>query len=386
MYKRLININLPRKQSAFLWGARKTGKSTFLKNTFKNSLTIDLLKSDEFVKYSRSPHLLREELLRQKETNEPIIIDEVQKIPTLLDEIHWLIENSDHHFILCGSSARKLKRGAANLLGGRAWRYTFYPFVAKEIPNFDLLQALKYGLVPSHYLSAEPKRSLKSYVIDYLKEEIQNEGIVRELPAFARFLDVAGLCSGEMINFTAMASECHVNAKTVKNYYQILEDTLIGYSIMPFSKRVKRELIFSTPKFYLFDVGIANLLAKRTITDLQGANAGHAFEHFILMELLAYRGINDLDFDISYWRTKNGLEVDFVLGNAKIAIEIKISPTPRKQDLRGLNAFAHDYKPEHTIVVCPAHRERLITDNGQDIIILPWQEFLEKLWNNQYEL
>lgn len=242
--KRLLKLNLPKKQSAFLWGARKTGKSTYLREHFPGSITYDLLKTDELTRLLASPHLLREELiaLSSKQLHQPIIIDEIQKIPLLLNEVHWLIENKQISFILCGSSARKLKHGAANLLGGRAWRFNFYPFVYKEIHHFDLLRAFNHGLLPSHYLSDQPLRMLRSYVNDYLKEEIQQEGIVRNLPAFARFMELVGFTNGQLLNFSNIARDCAVDAKTVKEYYQILQDTLLGYLIFPFHKKIKREL------------------------------------------------------------------------------------------------------------------------------------------------
>src|SRR3989338_5422005 len=267
LIKRLLKIALPKRQSAFLWGARKTGKSTYLHSHYPNAIYYDLLKSDESLRLMKAPHLLREELLMvpTAQLQYPVVIDEIQKVPALLDEVHWLIENKKISFILCGSSARKLKHGAANLLGGRAWRFHFYPLVYKEIPDFDLIRALNHGLLPSHYLSEQPARMLRSYVADYLTEEIQAEGLVRNLPGFARFLELAGFCNGQMLNYANVARDCGIDAKTVKSYFQILQDTLVGYLIDPFSKKAKRDVISTTPKFYLFDVGVANHLSKTTI-------------------------------------------------------------------------------------------------------------------------
>ena len=315
LIKRLLKIALPKRQSAFLWGARKTGKSTYLHSHYPNAIYYDLLKSDESLRLMKAPHLLREELLMvpTAQLQYPVIIDEIQKVPALLDEVHWLIENKKISFILCGSSARKLKRGAANLLGGRAWKFHFYPLVFEEIDNFNLVRALNHGLLPSHYLSEQPTRALRAYVSDYLSEEIQAEGLVRNLAAFARFMDLVGFCNGQMINYSNIARDCAIDAKTVKEYFQILKDTLTGYLIDPFFKRAKRDVIFSTPKFYLFDVGVANFLSKTSIESLHGIAAGGAFEHFILMEIIACLGLNEDDSPIQYWRSKNGLEVDFVL-------------------------------------------------------------------------
>ena len=378
-YNRIMELDLPKGQSAFLWGARNTGKSTYLHQKYPDSIYYDLLLSDTFLKLQANPAILREELLAapSEKLKRPIIIDEVQKIPALLDEIHWLIENKKLAFILCGSSTRKLKRGAANLLGGRAWKFHFYPLTFKEIDNFNLLQALSHGLIPSIYNSSNPNRSFTAYVDMYLKEEIQAEGIVRNLPGFARFLDLVGFSNGEMLNYKKIATDCAVDAKTVKEYYQILVDTLIAYLVQPFTKTKKRQLISATPKFYLFDVGIANYLSKKTVTELRGTAAGDTLEHYILMELTAYIGINELRTKINYWRTKSGLEVDFVLNDGDIAIEVKISNNPRSSDYKGLTAFCNDYKPKEAIVVCLASQPR-ITENN--IKIYPWEMFLTKLW------
>ena len=384
MFKRILDLKLPDQKSAFLWGARQTGKSTYLKESFPKALYYDLLRTDEHFRLVKQPHLLREEILSQlKETPEVnylVIIDEIQKVPVLLDEVHWLIENTNVQFLLCGSSARKLKKVGSNLLGGRALRYHFYPLVSIEIPDFDLLKALSHGLIPSHYLASEPQWSLESYVLDYLKEEIREEGLVRNLAYFARFLDVMSFSNGQMTNYANIARDCGVSAKTVEGYYQILVDTLLGYFLPPFHKKVKRDIISKTPKFYLFDVGVANYLAKRVVQELQGAQAGEAFEHFIFMELIAYKGLRKKRYDMSYWRTKMGLEVDFIL-DAEVAIEVKISETVHKQDLKGLIAFCEEHHPKKALVVSQDARPRLlqVTEESQ-IEILPWQVFLNKLW------
>lgn len=386
-FKRLLKMKLPRRQSAFLLGARKTGKSTYLKDHFPDSIKYDLLKTDELARLLASPHLLREEVsaLSANELKNPIIIDEVQKAPALLNEIHWLIENMQASFILCGSSARKLKRGAANLLGGRAWRFQFYPLVFPEIPDFDLLRAFKHGLLPANYLSHYPDRMLRAYVGDYLAEEIQAEGLVRNLPSFAKFIDLMGYTNAQMLNYSNIARDVGVDAKTIKEYYQILVDTLIGYYVEPFNKKIKRDLIQSTPKFYLFDVGIANYLQHRTVNILKGEEAGASLEHYILMELQAYYGLRELDSPINYWRTKSGLEVDFILDRGKTAVEVKINANVEASDIKGLISFCEDYQPKHAIVVCMAPKKRIITTVGNtQIEILPWQEFLKNLWDDRY--
>jgi predicted AAA+ superfamily ATPase len=386
---RLLKMDLPPHQSAFLWGARKTGKSTFLDQHFPDAIKYDLLKTDELARLLAEPHLLREECqaLTSAELKHPVIIDEIQKIPILLNEVHWLIENKKISFILCGSSARKLKRGAANLLGGRAWRFQFYPLVYPEIPDLDLLRVFKNGLLPANYLSNYPERMLRSYVGDYLTEEIQAEGLVRNLPGFARFIELVGFTNGQMLNFANISRDVGVDAKTIKEYYQILVDTLIGYYIEPFHKKVKRDLIQHASKFYLFDVGIANHLRHRQINILKGSDAGEAFEHYILTELMAYLGLNELDISLKYWRSKSGLEVDFVLGESTVAIETKISAKIDLIDLKGLIAFCEDYQPRHALVVCQAPRKRIIATMGKTPIeVLPWKDFLENLWMKKYHL
>lgn len=388
-YTRYLNMQLPKGQSTFLWGARKTGKSSYLEKTFPHSIKYNLLETDLYIRLLKQPHLLREEILALEKSalHYPIIIDEIQKVPALLDEVHLLIETSPAYFILCGSSAYKLKRHGVNLLGGRAWRQEFFPLVYPEIPDFDLLRALNHGLIPSHYLAANWKKTITAYLNDYLKEEIKAEGLTRNLQAFAQFLDVSAFSHGELINYSNIARDCGIDAKTVKEYYQILVDTLLGYYVMPYQNKLKRHDIVATPKFYFFDVGIVNGLTKRTIPELKGSVAGSAFEHYMLMELIAYRGLNDLDFPITFWRTTSGLEVDFILGNGDIAIEIKISSNVSATDLHGLISFTETYKPRKSIVVCMAPRKRLLSVNPNvNVEIYPWQEFLETLWSGNLEL
>lgn len=385
MFSRYLKLELPLDQSTFLWGARQTGKSSFLKQKYPHAFYYDLLNTHEFIRLSKSPYLLKEEIqkLSSSVLSEPIIIDEIQKIPELLNEVQWLIDNLNIRFILCGSSAKKLKSGSVNLLGGRAWIYPFFPLVSIEIPDFDLLKALTHGLLPKHYLSS-PKvltHHLEAYVDIYLKEEIKNEGLVRNLAEFARFLDTVGLCQSNMINFNNIARDCGISRATVQGYFQILIDTLIGYFIYPYSKKIKRDLIMASPKFYLFDTGIANYLSKCNITALKGEIAGKSFEHFILMELIAYSKMNKKRYDITYWRTKKGLEVDFIVGDAQLAIEVKISEQVHKEDIAGLIAFCQEHPNTHAIVISQDKRKRLLLiDKDTSISIYPWKEFLSELW------
>ena len=378
--KRILDIKLPRKQSAFLWGPRKTGKTTYLKKHFPDSLIFDFLKTDFFIEVSKNPALLRERILAKDKNalKHPIILDEVQKVPQILDEVHWLIENKGLQFILCGSSARKLRRGHVNLLGGRAWRYEMFPLVTAELKNINLLHSLNHGMVPTHYLQddQECKKSLKAYMQDYLKEEVFAEGLTRNIPAFSRFFDAFGYSHGELTNYSNIARDCGVDSKTVKEYYQILIDTLLAVRIDPFKKRQSRSIITKAPKYYLFDVGVANYLRKQHLEEERGEEFGRAFEHFLLMEILAYKSYSGQDFTINFWRTKTGLEIDFILARGEIAIEIKGANRIDKRDLNALAAFAEEYSPKRNFLVCNEKEKRL---HGK-IEILPWSNFLQELW------
>lgn len=382
--KRILSLQLPAGQAAFLLGARKTGKSTFLAQHFSKAIVYDLLKTDVYHLLMQMPHRLREDILAMPaEPAQYIILDEVQKVPLLLDEIHWLIEHTTHTFILCGSSARKLKRGGANLLGGRAWRFILPPLVYPEIQNFDLLRAFNHGLLPAHYLMQEPKRSLDAYINDYLREEIQAEGLTRNLPAFAKFLNMAAITNCQLVNYSNIARDCGVDAKTIREYFQILSDTYIGYLLPPFYKQVKRDLITKTPKFYFFDVGVANRLARINIEALHGFNAGNALEHWILMELMGYKFLKEKDEELSFWRSKTGLEVDFIIDN-KIAIEVKLHHDPKPADCKGLLAFCEEHKPKHALVVCTITREKILSMQHKNIRVISWREFVEKLWQGEF--
>ena len=380
-FNRLLTIDLPPQQSAFLWGARKTGKTTLLREQFTQSVFIDFLRTDTFIEYTRAPYLLRERLMAKQDqaVQHPIIIDEVQKVPEILNEVHWLIENRGLQFILCGSSARKLRRGQANLLGGRAWRFELFPLVSKEVEDLDLLRALNHGMIPSHYLQDNYKRSLRGYVQDYLKEEVFQEGLTRNIPAFSRFFEAMGYAHGSLLNYTNIARECGVTSKTVKEYYQILVDTLLGTYVMPFKKRQERQVITKAPKFYLFDVGVAGAICKRTIPEERGEMFGNAFEHFIYLEMLAHSSYHEIDYEIQFWRTKSGQEVDFVLGGGEVAVEVKSTARLDKRSLRPLKTFIELYKPREAIVVCNESEERL----HSGIKIMPWRTFLQKLWQDE---
>ena len=382
MYRRTLGLELPHGQSALLWGARKTGKSTLLQQQFPDSIRFDLLDTRLLLELTRAPWTLAERIraFGRARRRRPIIIDEVQKVPAVLDEVHRLIETEGLSFVLCGSSARKLKRGRANLLGGRAWRFALHPLTWPEVPDFDLLRALNHGLIPEHYDSWHHRRALAGYVDDYLKEEVFDEGLTRNAPAFSRFFEALAFCHGELLNYSSIARDCGVSSKTVSEYFQILVDTLLGVLIEPFNRRRSRAVITSAPRFYLFDVGVANHVAGRRIERAAGADFGRALEHFVLMELVAYRSYSERDFPVRFWRTKSGLECDFVLGRrGEVAIEVKGGASVDRRDLRGLRAFVEEHRPRAAVVVCNESAPRR-TEDG--ILILPWERFLERLWGD----
>jgi predicted AAA+ superfamily ATPase len=378
---RIISLDLPEKQSAFLWGPRKTGKTTYLKSKFPDSIWYDFLQTDLFLAFSKKPSLLREQLLALdgRRLEAPVILDEVQRVPQIMDEVHWLIENRGIRFILCGSSARKLKRGGANLLGGRAWRYELFPLVTAEIKECQLLNVLNHGMIPGHFFGVNPRKSLQAYIQDYLKEEVFAEGLTRNVPAFSRFFDAMGYSHGELINYSSIARDCGVDSKTVREYYQILSDTLMGRMIEPFKMRQNRQVITSAAKFYLFDVGVAGIITHRQLQEEKGEQFGKAFEHFILMEILAYNSYHDLDFKINFWRTKTGLEVDFILGDGDVAIEVKSSDRVDPRELYPLTVFREEFGVSSSIVVCNEKTARI----HQNIRIVPYRQFLEELWEGK---
>jgi predicted AAA+ superfamily ATPase len=379
--KRVLEISLPPRQSAFLWGPRKTGKSTYLKLNFPSSVVYDFLQTDLFLEFSKQPSLLRERLLAKNDhaLDHPVILDEVQKVPQVLDEVHWLMENKGLRFILCGSSARKLKRGKANLLGGRAWRYEMFPLVTAELGDLNLLRVLNSGMIPDHYVRGGYRKALKAYTQHYLKEEVFDEGLTRNVPAFSRFFDAMGYSHGELTNYSNIARDCGVDSKTVREYYQILVDTLLGKMIAPFKRRQDRQVISRTSKFYLFDVGVAGSITKRHLEEEKGELFGKALEHFIFMELSAHNSYNELDYEINFWRTKSGLEVDFVLGGGEVAIEIKGTNRVDKRDLRSLITFMEEYSPRKSVVVCNEREKRVY----REIQIVPWRKFLYDLWEGK---
>jgi predicted AAA+ superfamily ATPase len=375
---RLIAIELPQRRSAFLWGPRRTGKTYWINRHFSKSIIIDLLKTDVFADYASRPWLLRE---RYNEHQGLIVIDEIQMIPDLLNEIHWMIENTDVSFLMTGSSARKLRRRHANLLAGRAWRFTMTPLTYLETKGFDLEQVMISGLLPPHFLSLDPIQDLRSYVADYLKEEIATESVIQNIPAFAEFLRVAAITSGKLLNYTNVARETGVSAKVVRTYFQILEDTLLGFRVQPWRKAKNRRLI-ETEKFYLFDVGVTNYLARRS-PKIGTPEFGNSFEHYILMELKAYQAYRNPELDIRYWRTSTGKEVDFILDEMKVAVEVKGAERIHSGHTKGLKALIEEHSVDRAIIVSLENQPRKTKSN---IEILPWRVFLEKLWSGEFSI
>lgn len=364
-------------ESVFLFGARQTGKTTLIMQQFPNAIYYDLLKTDLLNRLRQKPHLLREGL-ENKPEGTLVIIDEIQQIPELLNEIHWLISHKNLRFILCGSSARKLRRHGVNTLGGRAVPQYLFPFVSCEIPDFDIDRAVNNGMIPRHYLKNNQKELLKAYVGIYLKEEIQAESLVRNLANFSRFLEIAALTDGEMVNYLNIASDCGVSANTVKEYFQILEDTLVGYMVPAFAKSLKRKIVQS-PRFYFFDIGISNYLLGRNSMKRGTPEYGHAFEHIIIQELIAYIKYTDNPNKLSYWRTYTQIEVDAILGNAKVAIEIKSVEEVQNKHLNGLKAFASEY-PDARCIVASLDKMNRISRGIEHIYVY---DFLKMLWNGE---
>lgn len=377
MLRRSLRLPAPPGESFFLWGPRQAGKSSLLRATYPGTRLIDLLLSEEYVRYTHRPGLLRDEL-RDAPAGTLTLIDEIQKVPALLDEVHWLIENRGLMFGMCGSSARKVRRGHANLLGGRAIRFELFGLVTAETgPTTDLARLVNHGYLPRHYLAADPARLIRAYVDDYLKEEIAAEGLVRNLPAFASFLSAAALSDTGQVNYTNIARECGVSANAVKEYFQILVDTLLGRFLAAYTRRPKRRVI-QAPKFYFADVGVVNHLARRGPIAPGGELFGKALENLIHHELTAYREYRDRPWDLSHWRLASGIEVDFVVGEVEAAIEVKSAARIGDHHLGGLRAIAADHrKVGRRILVCLEPRRRLTADG---IEILPLAGFLDRLW------
>jgi len=361
-------------KSLFLFGPRQTGKSWLIDNTLGKYRVYDLLDSDVYLTLSRNPKRIEQEL---KPNDKVVIIDEVQRLPILLNEVHRIIEKYKIHFLLTGSSARKLRRGGVNLLGGRARTRVLHPFIYKELnERFKLIRALNYGLIPSIFFSDSPEDDLKAYAGDYLKEEIAAEGLTRNVPAFSRFLEVSALCNGLMINYTNISNDAQVASSTVQEYFQILRDTLVGFDVPAWKKSKKRKPV-TTSKFYFFDVGVARYLQNRLPLKEKSPEFGNAFEAYIAHEMKTFVDYNNLG-GLYYWRSKSGYEVDFIIDDI-LAVEVKAKEIISDRDIKGLIALKEENKIKNYVVVSLEKTRRVV----KGISIIPWQEFLEKLWHEK---
>jgi len=365
-----------RRRSCFLFGPRQTGKTSLVHDQLPQARVYDLLDSATFTLLSRSPRTIGEELAAAP--TDVVVIDEVQKLPALLDEVHRLIERTDTRFLLTGSSARKLRRAGTNLLGGRARQWHLHPLILREVPDLDLLRALNHGLIPSIYLSDEPDKDLAAYVGLYLREEIAAEGLTRNIPAFSRFLEVAALCNGALINHSKIANDAHVARTTVQEYFAILEDTLVARRVPGWRKGTRRKPL-TTDKLYLFDPGVARALSNQGAIKARSPAFGPAFETYLCHELASWIDYTGQTAPLCYWRSTSGFEVDFVVGE-RIAIEVKATSNPSEADLKGLRALRQEGAHEHFVVACLVERARRV----DDIDILPWRELLSGLWDGRF--
>ena len=361
-------------KSFFLFGPRATGKSSLVRQQLKGrALVIDLLRSELYLRLSAHPEDL-EGLVADAVMPRSVVIDEIQRVPALLPEVHRLIEEKRHRFLLTGSSARKLRRGATDLLAGRAWIAELFPLSWSEIPTFDLGRYLRFGGLPSVYLSRAPQEELRAYVSVYVQEEIRAEGIIRRLPPFTRFLRVAALSSGQLLNYAQIASDAEVPASTVREYFSVLEDTLIGWTLEPWRESRKRKAI-QTAKFYFFDPGVMHELAGTSTLDRNSDLYGRSFEHFIGMELRAYGSYARTGDSMHFWRSKHGHEVDFFVGG-RVAVEVKATRKASLRDARGLVALKDEKVAKRLVVVS----EDPVAARRDGIEFLPWTTFLARLW------
>ena len=374
----------PRKKSWFLFGPRQTGKSTYVRSLLtENDLYIDLLPQREFLGYANEPGRIREEILAHSRTHVGFVcaIDEIQKIPRLLDEVHELIESRRIRFILTGSSARKLRRSNANLLAGRAYTYRLFSLTRAELgADFDLERALLVGCLPTLWASTdeEPREFLRSYTESYLREEIAQEGLTRNIAPFSRFLDTAAATDGETVNFSNVARECGVSVKTAQQYYEILEDTFLAFRLPPWRKSARKRLV-AHPRYYFFDTGVTNSLAHTLGRKLNSAVRGRRFEQLVITQILAAIEYRRLDHQLFYWRTNTGAEVDLLICRGQsilAAIEIKSSRQLGKEPLDGLRSFRSENPHVPTYVLGAGVRERLLGDMAT---VMSWDRFIEQV-------
>ena len=378
LYKRKLNLKqLLKKKSFFLFGPRATGKTTLIHQTLNpNEVKIyDLLNSETYRRLLKQPQILEEENRLKKRI---IVIDEIQKQTALLDEVHRLIQKKGWRFLLTGSSARKLKKNNVNLLAGRAWQANLFPLSWSEIPHFNLIRYLNRGGLPAVYTCSDYQEELNAYVSLYLREEVQNEALTRNVQAFAEFLDSIALSNGQEINYENLSRDLQVSPGTLKNYIEILNDTLLGFPLTGYTKTKKRKAV-TRIKYYLFDLGVTNTLCHRGLIKKRSELFGKAFEHFIILEVRAYLSYSRKHLEIAYWRSTSRFEVDLIIGN-KAAIEIKSTELTQDKYLKGLRALKEEKLIKKYIVVSLDTAERTTKDG---IYILPWKIFLKKLWKGE---
>ncbi len=372
-------FNAP-EDSFFIFGPRGTGKSTWLKKSFPDAYLVDLLDHAAYRNYVANPERI-EQIVKANPGTKRFVIDEVQKVPDILDVIHGLIETyPTHQFILTGSSARKLRRGGVNLLAGRVLLTHFHPFMAAELENdFDLDKALKNGLVPLVVTARSPEKTMATYISLYLKEEVKEEGLVRDIGTFARILEAISFSHGSILNISNIARECQTSRKIAENYLSVIEDLLLGYKVPVFTKRAKREMT-AQPKFYIFDSGVFNHLRPKGPLDSPDEIGGIALEGLVLQHFKAWCDYSENSPEIYFWRSRGGSEVDFVLygENCFYAVEVKNSKQIHPKSLRSLKAFKNDY-PEAKTMLLYRGNERLEIDG---ILCRPVNEFLLQLTPN----
>jgi predicted AAA+ superfamily ATPase len=365
---------LVQKKSHFLLGPRQTGKTFLLRQTLPNARVYDLLDTSTYLALSQNPGRIAEELTPRDRV---VVIDEIQRLPELLNEVHRIIENTGVRFLLTGSSARKLRRGGVNLLGGRARMKYLHPLTYGELGDrFELGRAVERGLLPSIYFSDDPEADLKSYAGLYLQQEIVAEGATRNIPGFSRFLKVASLCNGTIVNFTGVANDAQVPRTTVYEYFDILKDTLILQELPAWRKSSKRKPLVSS-KYYFFDVGLVGTLQGRPFRT-GTPEFGEAFETYLMHELVSYRDYISGE-SLSYWRSASGFEVDFIIGD-HTAVALKAKKTVAPQDLRSLRALRDEGRLKRLICVALEPKRRTL----DGLTILPYRDFLEALWGGEY--
>lgn len=378
-FTRLLDMRaLVAHKSFFLFGPRSTGKTTLLRDQFAPEAIINLLRAAEYFPLAQNPSTLADRVREIRRTHPVVIIDEIQKLPVLLDEVHHLVEAESVTFVLTGSSGRKLKRGGVNLLAGRAWQAQLFPLVSAEIAEFDLDRYLLFGGLPQVYPSELPREELDAYINTYLREEILEEGAIRDLSAFSRFLSVTASVNAEQLNFSNVANDTGISASSVRAWFEILNDTFLGFLLEPWRGGLKRKTS-ATAKFYLFDVGVANFLKGITALDRGSDGFGRAFEHWVAMELRAYLSYRRIKRPLTFWRTYTGIEVDFVI-DGLCAIETKATARVSGKHLRGLRGFADEAPGVPRILVSLDENDRT-TEDG--IRLLHWRRFVELLWSDE---